>query len=182
MADLCSIHGSIENHTRLRHLVARFDSQLGLVAKAAQSKDLTVLAMRLAAAEHQYDKRLARDRIEQAYFDVSDIRTPEVQMECFAIMLGALSRLDNDDQLEKEDGFRAVVKADLGKLLDIVLKDTADHISTVSPVLKVLAADDCEVALELASRLNVMPRRDVAYESVASVLVAQPYTETGSPR
>ena len=179
LADLCApFMVPIENHTRLRHLVARFDSQLGLVAKAAQSKDLTVLAMRLAAAEHQYDKRLARDRIEQAYFDVSDIRTPEVQMECFAIMLGALSRLDNDDQLEKEDGFRAVVKADLGKLLDIVLKDTADHISTVSPVLKVLAADDCEVALELASRLNVMPRRDVAYESVASVLVAQPYTET----
>lgn len=177
LADLCApFTGPIQDHTRLRHLVARFDSQLGLVAKAAQSNDLTVLAMRLAAAEHQYDRKNARDRIEQAYFDVIDIKTPEVQLESLAIMLGALSRLDHDGELEKDDGFRAVVKSDLSKLLEVVLKDTADHISTVSPVLKVLAADEGEAALLLASRLNVLSRREVAYESVASVLAAQPYT------
>lgn len=177
LADLCSpFLEPIVDHDRLRHLVARFDSQLGLVAKTAQSKDLTALGMRLASGEYQYDKKLARDRIEQAYFDISDIRTPEVQMECFAIMLGALFRLDKDDILEKEDGFRSLLKSDLTKLLEVVLKDTADHISTVSPVLKVLAADDCDAALDLAGRLNVLSGRDEAYQIIAKVLVAQPYS------
>ncbi len=177
LADLCSpFLEPAEDHVRLRHLIARFDSQLGLVAKTAQSKDLAVLEMRLAAGEYQYDKSLARDRVEQAYFDISDIKTPEVQMECFAIMLGGLSRLDKDGELEKADGFRALLRSDLAKLLEVVLKDTADHIGAVSPVLKALAADDCKAAFDLAIRLNVQSQRDEAYQSIANVLVAQPYT------
>jgi len=168
----------IEDHSRLKKLVMRFDSQLGLVGKAAQSRDLTVLQMRLAAAEYQYDKdSAARHRVAQAYYEVSDIKTPEVQMECLAIMLGALAKLDEDGALELKDGFRAVIKCDLDRLLAVVLKDTADHVSTVMPVLKALAADDCQAALLLAGRLNVLPRRDVAYQTVAAVLVGQPYTE-----
>lgn len=177
LADLCSpFLEPVVDHDRLRRLVTRFDSQLGLVAKAAHSKDLAVLEMRLASGEYQYSKRLARDRIEQTYFDISEIRTPEVQMECFAIMLGALSRLDVDNELEREDGFRALVRGDLAKLLEVALKETADHISTVSPVLKVLAADDCGSALDLASKLNVLSRRDEAYQSIANVLLSQTYT------
>jgi hypothetical protein len=178
LADLCSpFLERVADHDRLRRLVTRFDSQLGLVAKAAHSKDLAVLEMRLASAEYQYDRKLARDRIEQAYFDISDIKTPEVQMECFAIMLGALSRLDVDGELEKIDGFRALVRCDLAKLLEVTLRETADHISTVSPVLKVLAADDCEAALLLASKLNTLSRRDEAYQSIANVLLSQTYTD-----
>lgn len=177
LAGLCGpFFVPIEDHCRLKRLVTRFDSQLGLVGKAAQSRDLIVLQMRLTAAEYQYDKNSARHRVAHAYYEVSDIKTPEVQMECLAIMLGVLSKLDKDDALESKDGFRAVIKSDLDKLLTVVLKDTADHVSTVMPVLKALAADDCEAALSLAGRLNVLPRRDVAYQTIAGVLVAQPFT------
>lgn len=179
LAELCSpFLVPIEDHNRLRRLVTRFDSQLGLVGKAAQSRDLTVLQMRLAAAEYQYGRQLACQRVAQTYYEVLEINTPEVQMECLAIMLGALANLDGDGALEVQEGFRAVIKSDLDKLLAIVLKDTGDHISTVSPVLKALAADDCRAALELAGKLNILPRRDLAYQTVAGVLVAQPYTET----
>lgn len=178
LAELCApFLAPIQDQPRLKKLVMRFDSQLGLVGKAAQSRDLTVLQMRLAAAEYQYDKELARHRLNQTYYEVSDIKTPEVQMECLAIMLGVLPKLDKDGTLESKDGFRAVIKADLDKLLALVLQNTADHLSTVMPVLKALAADDCEAALVLAGRLNVLARRDVAYQTVAGVLVAQPYTE-----
>lgn len=177
LSELCSpFIESIENIERLRGLIARFDSQLGLVAKASHSKDLATLEMRLATGEYQFDKKIARDRIEQAYFEISDIKTPEVQLECFAIMLGALSRLDKDGELEKADGFKALIKNDLTKLLEQVLKDTADQIDTVAPALKVLAAYDSDVAFDIASRLNIQSRRDEAYQKIASVLVAQSYT------
>lgn len=178
LAALCApFFVEIKDTERLKKLVTRFDSQLGLVGKAAQSRDLIVLQMRLAAAEQQYDESAARHRVAQAYYEVLDIKTPEAQMECLAIMLGNLSKLDRDGVLEAKDGFRALIKGDLDKLLTLVLKDTADHISTVMPVLKALAADDCNAALGLAGRLNMLARRDVAYQTVASVLVAQPFSD-----
>ena len=179
LAELCApFLSKVEDTDRMRKLVARFDSQLGLVAKAAHSRDLTVLQMRLAAAEYQYDKLRARDRIEQVEIsDVSDIRTPEVQMECLALTLGALRQMDKDGELEAGDGFRAVVKDDLNKLIEVILKNTGDHLAAVSPVLRILAGDDFIAALELAGRLNTESRRNSAYATVASVIVSQPYRE-----
>lgn len=178
LAELCvPFLSKVEDTDRMRKLVARFDSQLGLVAKSAHSRDLTVLQMRLAAAEYQYDKQLARDRIEQAYYEVSDIRTPEVQLECLALMLRALRQMDKVGELEARDGFRAVVRDDLNKLLEVIIKNTGDHLAAVSPVLRVLAADDCIVAQKLAGRLNTESRRNSAYALVALVIVSQPFKE-----
>ncbi len=182
LAELCAPFMSrVEDTDRVRKLVARFDNQLGLVAKSAHSRDLTVLQMRLASAEYLYDKQLARDRIEQAYFDVANIKIPEVQLECLALMLGALSQTDKDGELEARDGFRAAIRGDLNMLIDDILKNSGDHLDAVLPVLKVLAADDCLKALDLASKLNTELRRNSAYSSVASVIVSQPYEGTLLP-
>jgi F0F1-type ATP synthase delta subunit len=162
---------------RLRRIVSRFDSQMGLVAKAAQSKDLTLLQMRLAAAEFQFLPQHARDRIEQTYFDVSEIRTPEVQLECYALMLGSLKHLDSDGKLEEKDGFRALVKADLAKVLEKILSNTGDHLASVSAVLKVLAADDPIAALEVAGKLNTENRRNKAHSLVANVIASQYFSD-----
>lgn len=167
----------VDDLVRLRKLVVRFDSQLGLVGKAAHSRDLIVLQMRLAAAEYQYDIQVSCQRVAQAYYEVMSIKTPEVQMECLAIMLGAIAKLDMDGFLEAQEGFRTVIRADLDKLLSVVLKDTGDHISTVTPALKALAADDPNAALELAGKLNILSRRDAAYQTVAAMFVAQPYNK-----
>ncbi|WP_296223699.1 hypothetical protein [Ralstonia sp. UBA689] len=177
LAELCSpLLFPIKDHGRLKTLVTRIQSQLGLVGKAAQSRDMTMLQMRLAAGEYQYDRAAARDRIREACYAAMDIKAPETQMECLAVMLGILAKIDRDGELENADGFRAVIRCELNQLLDHVLRDTADHIGTVLPLLKVLAADDCQNALVLAKRLNVESRRDVAYQTVAEIFVTQPYS------
>jgi hypothetical protein len=179
LADLCApFMSKIQDLPRLKGLIVRFESQLGLVSKAAQSRDLTVLQMRLAAGELQLDTQLAAQRIDQAYYQIFESTAPEVQLECLAIMLGMLTRMDQDGELERRDGFRAVIKADLESIAKLVLKDTADHITTIMPALKALAADDCAAALSLSGKLNVMFRRDLAYETVASVIVSRPFSET----
>jgi hypothetical protein len=179
LAELCApFLTSIGDLPRLKKLVARIQSQLGLVAKATPSRDITTLQMRLAAGEYQYDRTAARDRILETYYTTMEIKAPEVQMECLAVMLGILTKIDTDGELEKKDGFRAVIKTELSQVLNHVLKETADHIGTVLPVLKVLAVDDCTEALALAARLNVEHRRDIAYQTVSSVIVTQPFNES----
>jgi hypothetical protein len=177
LAELCApFVEPIDDKSRLKRIVARIQGQLGLVGRASLSKDVTLLQMRLAAGEYQYDKAAARDRIAETCYSLLEVKTPEVQMECLAVTLGVLGKIDVTGELEKGDGFRAFIKDELGRVLEKVLKDTADHIGTILPSLKVLAADDCEAALVLAARLNAEHRRDIAYQAIARKLVSQPFT------
>lgn len=166
----------IADKKRLQALIARIDSQVGLVARTAQSRELTLLHMRLAAGEYQYDRAAARERTTSTYFASMDVKTPEVRMECLAVMLGELIRMDVDGELEAQDGLREVIKTDLGEVVNVVLDGTGDHLAAVLPVVKVLAGDDCVAALQLVERLNVQSRRDEAYEHVARVLASRPHS------
>lgn len=177
LADLCApfIH-EIADKERLKALIDRVDSQVGLVAKTAQSRDLTLLQMRLANGQYQFDRPGARERITAAYYATMDVKTPEVRLECLAVMLGAVGRLDADGELEAKDGLREVIKKDLDEVVDVMLAGAGDHLAAVLPVLKVLAADDCVAALRLAERLNVQARRESAYENVARIIATQPFS------
>lgn len=161
---------------RLRNLVTRFDSQMGLLARSAFSKDLTQLQLRLAAAESQYDTDLARSRLHQAYYDISEILTPEVQLECYVLMLSALRTLDDSGELERKDGFRALIKDDLSKLLDVVLNNTGENYLAVIGALRALAIDDPAAAIALAHRLNTEDRRDKAFGLISRSLAAAAFS------
>lgn len=174
---LCSpLTFEIGDKERLKALIARVDSQTGLVARTAQSRELTLLHMHLAAGLYQYDRAAARERITTTYYASMEVKTPEVRLECLAVMLGELARIDVDGDLEEKDGLREVIKTDLNEVVNVILAGTGDHLAAVLPVVKVLACDDCLAALQLAERLNMESRRDVAYSNVARVLAAQTYT------
>lgn len=177
LAELCApLTFEITDKKRLQALIARIDSQVGLVARTAQSRELTLLHMRLAAGLYQYDRVAARERITTTYYASMEVKTPEVRLECLAVMLGELARMDVDGELEAQDGLREVIKTDLNDVVDVILAGTGDNLAAVLPVVKVLARDDCLAALQLAQRLNVQFSRDVAYENVARILAAQTHT------
>lgn len=162
---------------RLKKLITRFENQMGLVAKSAFSKDLTLLQMRLAHAELSFDLKKASNRIDQAYYEVALIVTPEVQTECFAIMLSILDEIDSNNELENTQGFRAVIKQDLTKVLDQILGNIADHTEGISGALSSLAKHDCVAALDLSSKLNTEDRRDEAYRKVIEIVSKQSFTD-----
>jgi hypothetical protein len=166
-----------KDRERVEKLIQRFENQVGLVARATFSKDIIVLQMRIAQAEMAYDRNRATARIEQAYFDVATIKTPEVQSECYAIMLRMLRAIDKDGELEKDQGFRTVIRADLSSVLENILAHTADHYAATDGALKALAMDDCKAALDLAAKLNIQTRREEAYRLVARTIAAQPYSD-----
>ena len=167
---------STKETERLKKLIVRFESQIGLVAKSAFSKDLSVLQMRIAHAELSFDEKRATDRIEQAYYEVASIKTPEVQTECYAIMLNVLDEIDRDNALEKKHGFKAVVKQELTNVIDRILANIADQTEGISGAMSALARHDCCAALDLASKLNTENRRDKAYRTVAEIISTQKFT------
>lgn len=177
LAELCSpLTFEISDKERLRALIARIDSQTGLVARTAQSRELTLLNMRLAAGLYQYDRAASRERIITTYYASMEVKTPEVHLECLGVMLGELARMDADGELEAQDGLREVIKSDLNEVVNVILAGTGDHLAAVLPVVKVLASDDSSAALQLAQRLNMQSRRDVAFANVAKILSAQSHT------
>jgi hypothetical protein len=166
-----------KDQDRLKKLITRFENQIGLVAKSAFSKDLTLLQMRLAHAEFSFDVIKASFRIDQAYYEVASIATPEVKIECYAIMLSSLDEIDCNNELEKAQGFRSVIKQDMTLVLDQILKNIADHTEGISGALRALAQHDCVAALELASNLNIEIRRDEAYSKVIEIVSAQKFSD-----
>jgi hypothetical protein len=162
---------------RLEKLIQRFENQVGLVAKATYSKDMIILQLRIAMAEMAYDRTRASERIEEAYFNVAGIKTPEVQSECYAIMLRMLRSIDKSGELEKAQGFRAVIRKDLSAVLENILAHTADHYAATAGALRALAMDDCDAAVDLAAKLNVQSRREEAYRLVARTIAEQPFSE-----
>lgn len=161
---------------RLDNLISRFETQLGLVAKVAFSKDIVMLQLRLAHAEMSIDSKRACERINETYYEVAAIETPEVQTECYALMLSGLKTIDHDDFLERQQGFRAVIKGELTQVLESVLEHTADHFGAISGAIRALAKDGGEAALDLAAKLNTESRRDQAYSEISRVLAAQEFS------
>lgn len=167
-----------QDQDRLKKLITRFENQIGLVARSAFSKDLILLQMRLAHAELSFDVRKASNRIDQAYYEIASIRTSEIQSECYAVMLSILEKIDCNDELEKEQGFRSVIKQDLTLVLNKILENIADHTAAISGALRALAQHDCVATLELASKLNTENRRDEAYRKVIEIISVQSFTDT----
>lgn len=165
-----------EQLDRLKNVIKRFESQLGLIQNASLSKDLVVLQMRLARAEILFDKKQAIDRIERTYYEVASLKNPEIQTECYALMLRSLSILDNDGELEKAFGYRSLIKKELTEVLDNVLEHTAGHFHVVRGALHALAQYDAKTALDLADRLNTEKRREHCYREVARIVASRTFS------
>lgn len=163
---------------KLDILIERFDAQIGLISQTAFSKDITLLQMRLAKAQMKVDKDKSAERILQAYYDVAAITTPEVQAECYSIMLNLLVGIDLNGELEAKHGLVRVIKTDLKILMDDILAHTSDHFSATEGIIRSIARMDETSALELVERLNVERRRDKAYGTIARIFSAVEFTDS----
>jgi hypothetical protein len=155
---------------RIEHLIDRFDAQAGLITKSAFSKDLVLLQMRISRAQAKINREKACERITQAYYDVASVKTPEVQAECYSIMLTLLDDFEEIEKIEKDHGFKTVIKNDLEGLTNAILMHTADHFTAVEGILRSLTRNDYKAALSLAALLNIENRRDRAYATIVGVI------------
>lgn len=178
LAELSKPLAVVETKTaKVQQLIERFEAQLGLIANTAFSKDIALLQMRLAQAENKYDSNKAADRISQAYYEATTIKTPETQAESYAIMLSHLNIIDKDNALEITHGFRAVIQKDLEAVTAKILENTADHFEAIAGVLRALARNDIDAALSVAMSLNTTARRNQALGLIARTFATLKHSE-----
>lgn len=177
LADLARpLPHATHEQARIKHVIKRFEGQLGLIQNRSVSKDLVILQMRLARAEISFDPCRATTRIEEVYYDVASLKDLEIQIECYALMLYSLDILDKDGDLEQEQGYRAIIKTELTNVLDTVLAQTANHFVVVRGALRALAPYDSTAALKLASRLNSEECRQDGYQEVARIIALRRFS------
>lgn len=176
-ADLARGVPEAADSTRVRKIIKRMESQLGLVEDASTSRDLVKFHMALAAVESNYDREGARLRIAGAYYDTCDISSLEMKVECLAIIVSALEDFDKDCWFEQVDGFRSVATSDLQSCLNSLLEDTANHFNIVEGVLHTLGRFDLFAAFSVIERINLERGRDSGYRVIAGVIAELPASD-----
>ncbi|MEO8839699.1 MAG: NACHT domain-containing protein, partial [Herbaspirillum sp.] len=164
----------------LPSIIKRFEAQLGLVERSSGSIHLTDLTIKLAIGESHVDMSLARRRVLDAYFDVSEITTLEIKVECLALLLKALKDIDVSGVIENEEGISQVLRGDLLSSVTKLLENTASHFEAVRGSLKAIAEYDVEAALRIAAVLNTVACRDDAYQLISETMVRSSCESTSS--
>jgi hypothetical protein len=158
-----------------RDLVDRFDAQKGTVERYGPTEDYVRLQLTLARAESKYDFDAACNRFLDVYQYASELDDLAVKTGCMARMVTTLAEMDPDSRLETEAGLHSRVQRELVSDTETLLDATAEHYYAARNVVRALAKQKPETALDLAKRLNTEARRDLAFlELVRSASQACP--------
>lgn len=101
---------------------------------------------------------------------VGAVQDLDVRSAGYATLLAVLRRLDPTGDLI---GYEQETRALLTASIDELLANSAEHLDILSPVLRIVAADDVLLATRIASGMNTRERRDRGYALVAEVASAR---------
>jgi hypothetical protein len=152
----------IKDAEKLRTLIKIFDGQKGTVERFGPIEDYVRLLLTLAAAEKKIDFNACQTRLEEAYLYISDIKNLETKSICLARLVSALQFIDPDKKFEESDGFHSLVETDLDNAVNKLLSESADHYIVTRGIIRALAKNRPEKALEIANSLNGVERRNQA--------------------
>lgn len=150
----------IQEKGKAQELVGRFDGQIETVEHLGPTEDYVRLQMLLAETEIKYNLDAARNRLIDVYFFIDELDDLAVKTECLARLAAALARIDPDEKLQI--GLRETAQEELDDGIERLLNETAEQYLVTRGVIKALAKQRPQEALELALTLNTEPRRDYA--------------------
>lgn len=152
----------VNDKEKLRNLIQVFDGQKGTVEKLGPVQDYVRLLLTLALAENKLDFEYCKNRLEEIYLYVCDIKDLETKSICMARLLSTLVEMDPDGKLEECSQLHSLVERDLEESVDKLLKDSADHYVISRGIIRALAKNRPALALDIALSLNRIDRRDSA--------------------
>lgn len=152
----------IEDRSRAKQLVGRFDSQKGTIERFGPSEDYVRLQLLLAQTESRYDLAAACNRLMEIYlYYINDLDDLAVKAGCIARLVATLAKMDHRQMLEQDAEMCSLTEHDLRSEADKLLSGTADHYHAARSIVRALARTRPELALEIVRELNTQPRRDV---------------------
>ena len=157
--------------THVRAVVAMLD------AVVANIKFPTVEYVRLmilvVSAIMKFDKEEAKNRLQNLYLEISDLKDPALQAHCKALLLRDYEQLG--DKKDLEDWIMPFFKlqGEIYDDLDKVLKSTAYHMKVVEGPIKALVCTAPSFVKDIIAQMNTKERRDRAYLLAATEYVMQ---------
>jgi hypothetical protein len=109
-----------DNLEKVRDLIDRFDSQRGIIKDSSVSTELVRLEMTLAHAEASFDQNKCSNRIINCYYDLSGLDDNDAKLNGFSVALNALYEIDKSESLEKQHGFKSIIKNEILSLSNIL--------------------------------------------------------------
>ncbi|HEY3268516.1 MAG TPA: ATP-binding protein [Armatimonadota bacterium] len=151
----------VEDDTVRDELAARFTAQIPLLEETGPTEELVRLQLIIAESICRTDIGLAQSRVEDVYLQILDIPDLAIRTASMARLLSSLSTLDSE---RAWDGGRLYqsVREDTDRLVDLLLRDTADHSRATDSIINALACSDSDLAIDIARKLNTVERRDAA--------------------
>ena len=153
---------NIRNPIKMKKLVGRLDTFIDTAKKLGPTKDYVNLQLILADAESKYDLINAGNRIKEVYSYVNEINDILLKTECLIGVMISLNKIDHFKAIEKEHNVHASIQDALSPQLLNLLENTADHYETSKDIIRSLASEEPDRAIDLAMSLNTEDRRDLA--------------------
>ena len=185
LRELATALPNIRRTIPLQRLIGLFDSQKSRTQELGPTEDYVRLQLLLAEGEGRYAFVAASGRLLEIYLYIGEISSDVVtKTSCLANFIATLARVDPGKVLQKSDKLHTWAEDELRRNVDILLNETAEQFFVLRHVLKGLALQRPELALEIATRLNTEYRRDEALveicrSQVGAALAEIPYSHLG---
>jgi hypothetical protein len=147
----------LESEEEIRKLVDIFDQQK---QSSLLVEELVRLEILLARAEARFDIETADDRLISLYFELQEVDDLATRTEGWARLLAALPLAD--PLTSEEESILEEVSDDLERSTSDLLSKSADQIDATRHVIRGLASNRPDEALEITGRLNTENRRNQA--------------------
>lgn len=153
----------IKDINEIKLLIGTFDSQKGTAESVGPTEDYIRLQLNLAHAESNFDFKACINRLVDIYLYISELHDLVIKSICLSRYVSVITVIDPEKRLEDSDGLHSMSKQELEICLNELLNTTAEHFEVSKGIIKALAKNKPEMALNIANKLNTEDRRNRAF-------------------
>lgn len=151
-----------KNLNSLRKFISIFDGQKGTIEKLGPIEDYVRLSLILASAEKQFDEEASINRMVETYLYIYYLEDLETKSSCLARYAVTLASIDPSLKFDEKEKLHSLTENDLECSVNELIANSADQYLTTKGIIRALARKKSSKALEIASKLNGVDRRDKA--------------------
>ena len=172
--DLASALPYIIDGEKVKSILAILDSQKLNIEHNGPTEDYVALQLLLSEAQAKTDFMLFKNRIVDLYLFICYIEEFDTKVNCLARFVSSLEKIDPHKQLEKIEKLHTLACDDLENSLSLLLSSSAEHFEQTKSIIYSLGRYKPDFAFNLASLLNTITRRDLAYYELINTYIKLP--------
>lgn len=157
----------IKDLEKRKELINIIDGQKSTIERLGPIEDYVRILLLLGAAEKDINSEKYSLRLAQTYDYIKLLEDESTKCSCLARFLSMLIELEPEKQLDMTDNLYSIARKDFEETVNDLLNKTAEQYIGTKSIIRALAKNLKEDALEIANKLNGEDRRDRANYDLA---------------